>query len=237
MTMSHELRTPLNAIGGFTELLQLGLRGPLTPEQREDLGRIQRNKEMLLAIIGDILEFSRTDAGALSLRLESVAVAPLLRDVVELVGHQLGTKGVRLSLSDVPDHAIARADRARLRQVVLNLLSNALKFTEAGGEVGVGAVVADGVVRIDVQDTGRGIDAEHLEAIFEPFVQLDASLTRRAGGTGLGLAIARQLTAAMGGSLAVRSSIGRGSTFSLTLPRAVHPEASAGDLAAASTAS
>jgi signal transduction histidine kinase len=221
--MSHELRTPLNAIGGFTELLELGLRGPVTPEQVEDLGRIRRNKDLLVSIISDILEFSRTDAGALPLEMEPVVLAPLLTDVIDAVRYQMTAKGVNLIVDDVPADAIARGDRKKILQVLLNLLSNAMKFTEPGGEVAVRTVVEGGVVRVDVCDTGSGISAAQLESIFEPFVQVDASLTRRAGGTGLGLAIARQLTRAMGGTVSVRSQPGVGSTFSLTLPRAEMP--------------
>ncbi len=223
--MSHELRTPLNAIGGFTELLELGLRGPVTPEQVEDLGRIRRNKDLLVSIISDILEFSRTDAGALSLEMEPVDLAPLLTDVVDAVRYQMTAKDVRLMVGEVPADAIARGDRKKILQVLLNLLSNAMKFTEPGGEVGIHTVVEGGVVRIDVRDTGSGISPAQLDSIFEPFVQVDASLTRRAGGTGLGLAIARQLTRAMGGTISVRSQLGAGSTFSLTLPRAEMPMA------------
>jgi signal transduction histidine kinase len=218
--MSHELRTPLNAIGGFTELMELGLRGPVTPEQVEDLGRIRRNKDLLVSIITDILDFSRTDAGALTIEMEPVAVAPLIADVADAVRTQMATKGVQLEVGDTPADAVVRGDRKKILQVLLNLLSNAMKFTEPGGEVGVHTVLDEGTVRIDVHDTGSGIGAAQLETIFEPFVQVDASLTRRTGGTGLGLAIARQLTRAMGGTVTVRSQLGVGSTFSLTLPRA-----------------
>jgi signal transduction histidine kinase len=220
--MSHELRTPLNAIGGFTELMELGLRGPVTPEQVEDLGRIRRNKDLLLSIIGDILDFTRAEAGVLTVELRAVAVEPLLSDVVSVVGRQMETKGVRLVVGSVPPDAVARADRAKMQQVILNLLSNALKFTEPGGEVHVDTRVEGSTVRIDVRDTGPGIDAAQLDVIFEPFVQADSSLTRRAGGTGLGLAIARQLAAAMGGTVTVRSTMGAGSTFTLALPHANH---------------
>jgi len=221
--MSHELRTPLNAIGGFTELLELGLRGPVTPEQVEDLGRIRRNKDLLLSIIGDILEFARTDAGVLSVKAEPVAVAALLADATDLVGAQMQAKGVRFTVGPIPPDAIVRADRERAQQVLLNLLSNATKFTEAGGEIAIATTTGAGQVHIEVRDTGRGIDAAQLEAIFEPFVQVDSSLTRRTGGTGLGLAIARKLADAMGGSLAVVSAVGAGSTFTFTLPQAGAP--------------
>jgi signal transduction histidine kinase len=224
--MSHELRTPLNAIGGFTELLELGLRGPVTPEQVEDLGRIRRNKDLLLSIISDILEFARADAGALTVTLEPVSVATLLATVTDVVGAQIEAKGVHFTVGPVSADTVLRGDQARVQQVLLNLLSNATKFTEPGGEISVDTTVADGEVRIEVRDTGVGIEAAELEAIFEPFVQVDASLTRRTGGTGLGLAIARELTAAMGGTLTVRSTVGAGSTFTLALPadaQAVRP--------------
>lgn len=218
--MSHELRTPLNAIGGFTELLELGLRGPVTPEQVDDLARIRRNKDLLLTIISDILEFARADAGALTIRAEPVPIGALLADVVDVVGGQIEARGIRLAVSDVPPDVVARGDREKLQQVLLNLLSNATKFTERGGEIGIDTTTADATVCIEVRDTGRGISASHLDAVFEPFVQVDASLTRRTGGTGLGLAIARNLAVAMGGTLTARSTPGVGSTFTLILPLA-----------------
>ncbi|HEU4720906.1 MAG TPA: HAMP domain-containing sensor histidine kinase, partial [Gemmatimonadaceae bacterium] len=221
--MSHELRTPLNAIGGFTELIELGLRGPVTPEQVVDLGRIRRSKDLLLSIITDILDFARTDAGILAVRLEPVSIAPLVTDVVDVIGHQFAAKAVRIVVDDVPSEAVARGDREKMHQVLLNLFSNALKFTESGGEVRVRTSVSDETVHIAVSDTGPGIDPARLEAIFEPFVQVDASLTRRAGGAGLGLSIARQLAAAMSGTVTVRSAPGAGSTFTFALPHADRP--------------
>ena len=223
--MSHELRTPLNAIGGFTELMELGLRGPVTPEQVEDLGRIRRNKDLLLSIINDILNFARMDAGAIAVKLEPVPIASVIADVVDNVGQQFEAKEVRLTAGPVAADAVARGDRERVQQVLLNLLSNAMKFTEPGGEVVIETSVSDHTVRVDVRDTGSGIDAAHLETIFEPFVQVDASLTRTAGGAGLGLAIARQLATTMGGSLTVRSTPGVGSTFTLALPHVDQPAA------------
>jgi signal transduction histidine kinase len=216
--MSHELRTPLNAIGGYTELLQLGLRGPVTPEQIADLGRIRRSKDHLLAVIADILNFSRTEAGLLTLTLTRVPVADVFGDAVDLIGPAFHAKGVRLAVDSVPPHVVLWGDREKVQQVVLNLLSNALKFTEPPGEVALAfGVGADGV-RLEVRDTGIGIPPDRLADIFEPFVQIDGSLTRRAGGTGLGLAIARTLTTAMHGRLTVESALGHGSRFSAVLP-------------------
>jgi signal transduction histidine kinase len=155
-----------------------------------------------------------------------VSVAELLTDLTELVGAQMQAKSIRFIVGPVPTDAIACADRERTQQVLLNLVSNAMKFTDAGGEIVIETTAGAGEVCIAVRDTGRGISSGQLESIFEPFVQVDASLTRRAGGTGLGLAIARKLTSAMGGTLAVQSALGSGSTFMLTLP---HADASARD--------
>ena len=222
--MSHELRTPLNAIGGFTELLEVGVHGPVTPKQVEDLARIRRNKDQLLAIINDILLFTREDAGQLAVKSEPVELAPLLADVTGGLGAQIRARELRLAVSPVPADAIPRGDRAKVHQVLLNLLSNAVKFTDPGGEIAVDTTTSDGEVRIAVRDTGQGIDASKLEAIFEPFTQLDTSLSRRAAGTGLGLSIARKFAAAMGGTVTVVSEPGVGSTFTLALPRADSPE-------------
>ena len=231
--MSHELRTPLNAIGGYTELLQLGLRGEVTSAQVEDLIRIRRSKDHLLAVISDILTFARAEAGVLPLTIVAVGVAELLRDAVDMLGPQFEAKGVRLEVAPVPAHTFLRGDREKVQQVVLNLLSNALKFTEPQGRVSLSCTVdADGV-RISVRDSGIGIATERMADIFEPFVQVDGSLTRRVGGAGLGLAIARNLTTAMGGELTVDSALGRGSWFTAALPRAEAPDAREPDAAAA----
>ena len=218
--MSHELRTPLNAIGGFTELLEVGVHGPVTPKQVEDLGRIRRNKDLLLAIINDILQFTREDPGALAVKAEPVELAPLLADVTDVLGPQIREKGLRLAVGPVPADAVPSGDRAKVQQVLLNLLSNAVKFSDSGDEIAVDTTTSNGEVHVAVRDTGIGIEASKLEAIFEPFTQLDTSLSRRAAGTGLGLSIARKFATAMGGTVTVRSEPGVGSTFTLVLPRA-----------------
>jgi len=222
--MSHELRTPLNAIGGYTELMELGLRGPVTPEQIEDLGRIRRSKDYLLTIIQDILAFSRGDAGYLTVAVRDVPVAAVLADAVDTLRPQYAAKGIVLDVGAVPEEQVVRADREKMQQILLNLLANALRFTRPGGTVSVRSVRLSQHVRIDVNDTGIGIAPERLTDIFEPFVQVDASLTRETGGAGLGLAIARDLAAAMGGSLTVASTVGEGSTFTLMLPLATGAE-------------
>ncbi|MFL5929673.1 MAG: sensor histidine kinase [Gaiellaceae bacterium] len=186
--MSHELRTPLNAIGGYTELLQLGLRGPVTQEQEEDLGRIRRNKDQLLTIINDLLSFSQLDVGTLALVVAPVTVAGAMAEAAETVGPQLREKGLELRVEPPGADLRAAADRDRLQQILVNLLTNAARFTERGSVV-LAADADDTTVRLRVTDTGCGIPADKLEEVFEPFVQVDSGLTRRVGGTGLGLAI------------------------------------------------
>jgi len=218
-TMSHELRTPLNAIAGYTELLEMELRGPVTPEQREDLRRIRRSQRHLLALVNDVLNFARLDSGYLQYEIMDVPLAETLGEVEALVAPQLQAKGLAYQLALPPKSLTVVADREKLQQIVVNLLSNALKFTAPGGRIDVGCAAHDSVVAITVSDTGRGIPADKFEAIFEPFVQVERALTRETEGSGLGLAISRSLARAMSGDLTVASDLGAGSTFTLTLPR------------------
>jgi signal transduction histidine kinase len=218
--MSHELRTPLNAIGGYAELLSLGLRGPVTPAQLDDLTRVRRNKDHLLAIINDILNLARIEAGQLDLNPTDVGISDMLADVEALIAPQVAAKGLRYDTSGCDTNIAVHADRERLQQVVLNIVSNAVRFTDPGGSVTVSCELYGDRVLLRVSDTGIGIPPDKLDAIFEPFVQVDAGLTRRTGGTGLGLAISRDMTISMGGTLSVKSEIGLGSTFTLDLPAA-----------------
>jgi signal transduction histidine kinase len=218
-TMSHELRTPLNAIDGYAELLELGVRGPLTEAQLEDVRRIRRSQKHLLALINDVLGFARLESGRVEFDIGPVAVDAALAALQELVAPQLRAKGLSYAYRGAPAALRARADADKLRQVVLNLLANAIKFTERGGVEVSCAPTAD-TVAVAVRDTGRGVPAYRLAEIFEPFVQVEPSLTRTATGTGLGLTIARDLARRMGGDVTVESAEGVGSTFTLTLPRA-----------------
>ncbi|HKG92625.1 MAG TPA: GAF domain-containing protein [Gemmatimonadaceae bacterium] len=219
-TMSHELRTPLNAIAGYVQLLEMGLRGPMAAEQLTDLARIKRNQEHLLALINDVLDVAKLEAGRVELRPDDVSLAEVLDGVQALVAPQVQAKGLAYDYRR-PDTAVAaRADRERLQQIVVNLLSNAVKFTPAGGRVTLDAERRGGGVVVRVADTGRGIPASKLEAIFEPFVQVESVHTRTQGGTGLGLAISRDLARRMEGDLTVESEVGAGSTFTLRLPGA-----------------
>ena len=217
--MSHELRTPLNAIGGYTELLSLGLGGPITTEQVDYLERIRRSQQHLMAIISDLLNFSKIEAGHLVYDITTISLADVITTVVPLVDRQAVAKGVSLTAEPAHPECEAVADRGKVDQILLNLLSNAIKFTNSGGSVRVVCSTSDKMTAIAVTDTGIGIPAEKFEAVFEPFIQLGRSLSSAHEGTGLGLAISRDLARAMSGDLTVKSQVGSGSTFTLTLPR------------------
>jgi signal transduction histidine kinase len=217
--MSHELRTPLNSIGGYVDLLELELRGPLTDGQRADLQRIKRSQEHLLRIINDILNFTRLEATEVHYDMVDVPVRALITDLDALVGSLANAKSLEYSCDLPPGSVYVRTDPDKLRQILVNLLSNSVKFTAPGGRVTVCCSERGDFIAIDVEDTGKGIPADKLDAVFEPFVQLDNGLTRTTEGTGLGLAISRGLARGMGADITVRSEIGAGSVFTLTLPR------------------
>ena len=217
-TMSHELRTPLNAISGYAELLKMGLRGPVTEAQVADLDRINRSQSHLLGIINDILQFAKLESGQLELKVETFPVEAALDVAEELVRPQLEAKGISYAYLRGGKSVQVRADRDRFQQIVLNLLSNALKFTPNGGTISVGWRIEKNTVLVDVADTGVGIAPSQLERIFDPFVQVQAGTTRTSEGVGLGLAISRDMARQMGGDVSVKSDLGKGSTFTLTLP-------------------
>jgi signal transduction histidine kinase len=220
--MSHELRTPLNAIGGYASLMEMGLQGPVTAEQMTSLGRIQRSQRHLLGLINGVLSYSRLEGGHVEYTLSDVHLDDVLSTCESLVAPQAQAKNVSLEFRSRISDIRVRADQDKLQQVVLNLLSNAVKFTPPHGAIRVTCdVVSEGsVVAIRVTDTGVGIDPSQQERIFQPFVQLDSSLTLPREGTGLGLSISRDLARGMGGDLIVESRVGEGSTFTLVLPRA-----------------
>lgn len=225
--MSHELRTPLNAIGGYADLIDFGIHGPVTPAQSDALGKIKRSSKHLLGLINNVLNFSKVESGQLNYNIETVAIEALLRDTEAMVRPQMIASGLRYR-SEICHEALAvRADPEKTRQIVLNLLTNSLKFTASGGEIVVecGEVShtersLERMVFLRVTDTGVGIESSKLESIFEPFVQVDEGLRRTNDGVGLGLAISRLLAREMSGELVATSEIGCGSTFTLTLPRA-----------------
>jgi PAS domain S-box-containing protein len=217
--MSHELRTPLNAIGGYVQLLEMGIHGPVTDAQTEALDRILRSQRHLLRLINDVLNLARIEAGRVDYDLEPFAVREVVETVLPMVEPQLSARDLRHEV-DVPAELVVVADRDKVQQILLNLLSNATKFTPPSGCVQLTATGDDArFVSVRVRDTGVGIPPDRLEHVFEPFVQVDVSHTRRAEGTGLGLAISRDLARGMGGDLEAESEVGVGSTFTLRLPR------------------
>ena len=219
-TMSHELRTPINAALGYAELLSMGVRGTITPAQAEDLRRIQRSQRLLLSLVNDILNFARLEAGQVEFRLADVPLDEVLAALDAMITPQVAMKGLRYTQRGCGDHLTIRADAEKLQQVMLNLLTNAIKFTSAGGEIELICQAEDAWVELCVRDTGRGIAADQLARVFEPFVQVDRHLTHASQqGVGLGLAISRDLMRGMGGELRVTSEVGQGSTFAARLPR------------------
>ena len=216
--MSHELRTPLNAISGYVDLLVLGIHGPINDPQRNALERIKRAQSHLLGLINNVLNYARIEAGTLELRLEDVPVEELLDGVEVLIAPLASSKDIAYRRERGDAAVRIRADREKAQQVLLNLVSNAVKFTEPGGTVAVNWTADGHRIAIRVRDTGMGIPAERLEHIFDPFVQVDADLTRQAQGTGLGLAISRELARLMGGDVTAESTLDTGSTFTFTLP-------------------
>jgi signal transduction histidine kinase len=218
--MSHELRTPLNAIGGYAQLIELGVRGPVTEEQRIDLSKIQRSKNHLDALVSDVLNFAKAGAGRIDYRVGPIVLQKTLDAVLEMIAPQLAGKDLTLHAGEVDPGLAAIADEDRVRQILLNLLANSLKFTPAGGTISVDVSATESVACIVVADSGIGIPAPKLESIFEPFVQAERALRTSDQGVGLGLAISRQLARAMGGDIRVKSELAKGATFELTLPRA-----------------
>ncbi|HEX6908857.1 MAG TPA: ATP-binding protein, partial [Longimicrobium sp.] len=218
--MSHELRTPLNAIGGYAELLEMGIHGPVTDAQKDALARIIRSQGHLLTLINDVLSFARIEAGEVQYAMADVPLRETLAELEALVEPQV--RASRLAFRSLPcDPAlVARADADKVRQVLLNLLANAIKYTPEGGSVTLACDADERRVRVRVRDTGTGIRPERLPYIFDPFVQGERALNRPDEGVGLGLAISSDLARGMGGELQVESEPGRGSTFTLVLQRA-----------------
>jgi signal transduction histidine kinase len=217
-TMSHELRTPLNAIGGYVELLELEVRGPLTAAQRQDLNRIKRSGESLRRLIDEVLGFAKVEAGRIEYHFRDVPLAEFLAGLETFVAPRVAQKGLSYHLETEGCDINVRIDQDKMEQILLNLLSNAVKFTDGGG-ITVRCRTEANSFSIEVVDTGSGIPASIRDSIFEPFVQGDRSLTRVSEGAGLGLAICRRLARDMGGDVTLRSKEGVGSTFTLRLPR------------------
>ena len=217
--MSHELRTPLNAILGYSELVEMGVHGGVTDAQRDAMSRIRRSGQHLLSLVNNVLNLERAEVSELETEFEPLPVAQLFEDADALTRPQAEAKGITLSVDAPGAEIIALGEREKAGQVLVNLLSNAVKFTPAGGRIVVACEAAEDVVRVRVTDSGVGIPADALDRVFEPFVQLDSGLTRKAEGAGLGLAISRRLARLMGGDLSVESEVGKGSTFTFTMVR------------------
>ena len=218
--MSHELRTPLNAIGGYIDLLDMGLRGPVTAHQHADFARVKTNQQHLAILITEILNFVRVGSGRASYAVSDVKACDAMTHAIDLIEPLFGQKGLAFDGISGDSSIIARADPERVTQILVNLLSNAIKFTPPGGRISAECASAEDKVTLKINDTGIGIAAEKHEAIFEPFIQLKEGLADREGGVGLGLAISRDLARAMNGDLTVESTEGHGARFTLSLPRA-----------------
>ena len=233
--MSHELRTPLNAIAGYAQLMELGVPEPLPPTHREYVGRIQRSQNHLLRLINQVLSYARLEAGRVEYDLRDVTGKEMLEHVEPFVRPQVTAKALVYACTFPDGELRVRADPEKVVQILINLVSNAVKFTSPGGRVTLSAVPAtltsltpgrssdQSAVEFRVADTGMGIPAARLEDIFDPFVQVNGTLTREEGGAGLGLSISRDLARGMGGELTVASTVGGGSVFSLVLPSALSP--------------
>jgi PAS domain S-box-containing protein len=218
-TLSHELRTPLNAIAGYTDLISAEVAGPVHETYLQYLARIKTSQQHLLALINDLLYLSRVEAAQIEYQIGPVPMRELLNDLEAMILPQAQARRLTFIVDECGPDAIAFADTARTQQILLNLLANAVKFTPEGGRISMVCTATHGQVVVRVIDTGPGIDEEHQEAIFQPFVQVGRSITNVRDGIGLGLAISRDLARGMSGELSVTSRAGAGSTFTLVLPR------------------
>ena len=216
-TMSHELRTPLNAVLGHLQILEMEIHGPLTTEQRESLGRIDAASRHLRGLIEEVLSFSRLEAGRVETHVETVDVCALGSEVAAVIEPLATEKAIAFHLETCEPPPVVRTDPDKVRQILINLAGNAVKFTDAG-EVRIGVHPRGAGVALSVRDTGPGIAAEDQERVFRPFEQLHTGFARPHGGTGLGLYLSGQYARMLGGTIEVDSEPGRGSTFTLVLP-------------------
>ncbi len=216
-SMSHELRTPINALIGYTALMLDRIYGELTPKQEEGLNRIQASAQHLLALINDILDLAKIEAGKMPLHLEHVPLHQIIAEITQQMEPLIRHKALEFRYEMPPDQPMMFTDRTKVKQILLNLLSNSVKFTHQG-RIALNVVREGDMVRLEVVDSGIGIEARDLEAIWEDFRQLDQSRTREYGGTGLGLSITRKLVAQLGGTISVTSDYGAGSRFTVRLP-------------------
>jgi signal transduction histidine kinase len=216
--MSHELRTPLNAIIGFSEVLQEHMFGDMNEKQEEYINDIHGSGKHLLSLINDILDLSKVEAGRMELELETFDLPGAIDNALTLIKERAGRHGIELSSTVDPAVGEIKADERKFKQILLNLLSNAVKFTPEGGTISVEAVPVGTMVEVSVSDTGIGIAPEDCDAVFEEFRQVGSDYTKKAEGTGLGLALTRKFVELHGGKIWVTSVVGKGSTFTFSLP-------------------
>ena len=223
-SMSHELRTPLNSIIGFTGILLQGLAGELNEEQRKQLTMVRDSSRHLLSLINDLLDMSKIEAGKARLSLQEFGLDDVVREVIGSFAPLASRKGLEIH-GDIPAGIILYSDKRRLKQVLMNLVSNAVKFTDQGSVRIAARTLEDGMLEVRVTDTGMGIEDEDMRRLFEPFQQIDMSLTKKYEGTGLGLYLTRKLVVLLGGDISARSECGKGSEFAFTLPLSCEEEA------------
>ncbi|MES2177630.1 MAG: ATP-binding protein [Gemmatimonadota bacterium] len=219
--MSHELRTPLNAIGGYVDLIDMELRGPVTAAQRIDLARIRSNQRYLLGLITDLLSFTKLGSGQLTFNTTTLLATDVLQASANMIEPLLAEKTLRFEPVICAPNIYALGDREKVVQILVNLLSNAIKFTANGGRIAMTCETTDAFVLVHVADDGIGVPPDKVELIFDPFVQVNGGATRHEGGIGLGLAISRGLARGMRGNLTVETELHHGARFTLSLPRAV----------------
>lgn len=217
-TMSHELRTPLNSIIGFTGIMLQGLAGPLNPEQQKQMSMVQNSSRHLLALINDVLDISKIEAGQLDLSISDFDLPTSIEKVAKIVSPLAEKKGLKLSLDIAPDVGLVSTDQRRLEQIILNLANNAIKFTDSG-RVSISCKSEGNGYLLSVSDTGIGIKPHEIPDLFQPFHQLDSGLTRKHEGTGLGLSICKRIMDITGGTIDVKSKPGIGSVFSVKFPK------------------
>jgi signal transduction histidine kinase len=216
-SMSHELRTPLNSIIGFTGIMLQGMAGGLNDEQQKQLKIVKSSASHLLNLINDVLDISKIEAGRIELSLEEFKIDDMMQDVVQTFSHMVSEKGLEF-VTEVPEIGVLFSDERRVKQVLINLVSNAVKFTDRGTVKIAARVLDGGKLELCVSDTGIGIKEEDMSKLFEPFQQVDVSLRKRHEGTGLGLYLTRKLAELLGGDISAKSQYGQGSEFTFTMP-------------------
>ncbi len=215
--MSHELRTPMNSIIGFTGILLMGMAGELNHEQKKQLGMVKNSAEHLLSLINEILDISKIEAGKIKVSCQEFRFDELVREVLETLSPIAGQKDLRF-IADVPNDITCITDKKRLKQILMNLMNNAVKFTDQGHVNITAKLMENEILEVLVSDTGIGIKKEDMHRLFHPFQQVDICLTKKYEGTGLGLYLCQKIVGLLGGHISAKSEYGKGSEFTFTLP-------------------